>query len=53
MLNAAHVANLQLWLKEQEHAQEQKRLEEFQKQIAEERQKKEIEDIAVNAGVKV
>ncbi|KAK9825013.1 hypothetical protein WJX74_000705 [Apatococcus lobatus] len=42
-----------LWKKEQEHAQEQKRLEEFKKQIAEERQKKELEDIAVNAGVKV
>ncbi|KAK9846165.1 hypothetical protein WJX84_002742 [Apatococcus fuscideae] len=42
-----------LWKKEQEHAAELKRLEDFKKQIAEERQKKELEDVAVAAGVKV
>ena len=51
--NAAHVDYLQLFKKEQEHAAELKRLEEYKKQIAEERQKQELEDIAVNAGVKV
>lgn len=53
MLKAAHVDYLQLFKKEQEHAAELKRLEEYKKQIAEERQKQELEDIAVNAGVKV
>ncbi len=43
----------QLWKKEQEHAAELKRAEEFRKQIAEERQKKELEEVAVAAGVKV
>lgn len=42
-----------VWKKEQEHAKEQNKLEDLRKQIADERQKEELEAIAAAAGHKV
>lgn len=42
-----------VWKKEQEHAKEQNKLEDLRKQIADERQKEELEMIAAAAGHKV